>query len=393
MRFKDFVLKKAKIILAFQFFLWYIISEIISFFLGKATSPLTESYITSNDLIIDFSQPSYLLTEKQYLNDFGHHKIFDILLDKHLTNSEKRYRLNRRLSYLFSNYIPTSKSWVLPYGIGHTFLKWFCQKTWVRNRFFDNKVALIKEFLILMDHSVISENDIIEQSLINNCWLRWKYIALSQMNHISFNHWVKIIGFSNFQKIYQQKQGVILLTNRSVLVLLIILILYRANLEKNMGIIGTHKEALQLLSLSDDWIEEMIPEEMGQDRLKGLKRQTFKCHKILKRGGIVIITPDAIFTGKKALIYPFFNRPRLFQPGFAKMALTTNSICMPVNISLTSTGQIEVKFMEPFQTIEGSKQEKISNLVEQYANYLEKVWKKDFSNLMLDDLPYFTVPK
>lgn len=96
----------------------------------------------------------------------------------------------------------------------------------------------------------------------------------------------------------------------------------------------------------------------------------------LQQGNLIYILPDGVH-GKISVTLPFFGIQRQFRTGFAKLALLSNAIVMPVTVISTKTGKICITFHEPLKEgpkdTDGLTQE--YNLTQQYANYLEELWK------------------
>ena len=120
-------------------------------------------------------------------------------------------------------------------------------------------------------------------------------------------------------------------------------------------------------------------------------KQIFKMKKTLKNKGILHIAADG-YRGGSGREYPFLGKRRSFPQSFAQLAVATDAVVLPVFSCLRPDGRVQIELLEPFdpQKIEGSSEDKIKGLCEQYISLLEARWKQKPENLFNNDIHIFS---
>jgi len=118
-----------------------------------------------------------------------------------------------------------------------------------------------------------------------------------------------------------------------------------------------------------------------------------KARNILMDGGILHLASDG-YRGLSGSEIEFLGRMRRFSNSFATLAVSTNSVVIPVINEVGEDGKILIEFLDPLKIDkELSNKDNVESLVFQYRDLLEKHWRQNPGNIFKHDLhTYLELP-
>jgi hypothetical protein len=135
-----------------------------------------------------------------------------------------------------------------------------------------------------------------------------------------------------------------------------------------------------------------VPENLVISTLQRsfLARVVFAAKKALEAGWVVHLTGDG-GRGTSGIKVPFLGREKQFMAGFAELALATDAVVVPVLAPHDETGGARLSFLDPLDTgtPDQRNDQRIGNMVREYAALLEKFWKSDPGNVRHGQLDQF----
>lgn len=103
---------------------------------------------------------------------------------------------------------------------------------------------------------------------------------------------------------------------------------------------------------------------------------TADAQKQLVEGNALLFYSDTIELRTKNYMAKLLGSERPFKGGFAEMALQTGATIIPMVSIITDDGRIAKKFYPPLVTEKDNYEDKILDLVQQYAHFMESVWRE-----------------
>ena len=240
----------------------------------------------------------------------------------------------------------------------------WCGEPWFQ-ALFKSDLLLLQRFLTETQASA-EPAYVVQRSLMAHVWFAWWRATLEHDTRATFETHVTITGLERLQALYQQKQGVILVSSHNIFALLNIFLLKHYEFT-NQTIIGRAVPALQS--------QGRVVDRLGKTFIH--LQQLYAAQTTLQTGGVVFILPDGE-NGKGGVQCNYYQRQRSFRTGFAEIALATGAVILPTLPYLDLSGQFGLTVCEPFDpgppTMPHA--DRIRYLVEQYVAYLHAEWQK-----------------
>ncbi|MBK6429597.1 AMP-binding protein [Candidatus Amarolinea dominans] len=280
----------------------------------------------------------------------------------------------------------------LPYATGARFLAWLSGQTWLQQRAFQPQVALLRRCLALLDQPVAAKA-VIRLSLCSNLWHAWRLAALAQATPAVFDAYVQVQGLEILAAAQAQGRGVIILNRHAALSTLSLLILARQGADDLM-IVGRGGAKLDLLGLHRYKGRFLVDDESQRvDEKVGLAAQMVVGLQTLNRGGVLSIAADG-YQVSQALTLPFYGRQRPFGVGFAELAVRSGAAVIPVFVTLSLSGHVQMQCTEPLTPQGQMADERVRSLVQQYAAQYAAAWPHDLGNFYWGHLSkYLALPE
>lgn len=279
-----------------------------------------------------------------------------------------------------------------PYATGARLVAWLSGQTWLQQRAFQPQVALLRRCLALLDQPVAAPA-VIRLSLCSNLWHAWRLAALAQAAPAVFDAYVQVQGLEILAAAQAQGRGVIILNRHAALSTLSLLLLARQGVDDLM-IVGRGGAKLDLLGLHRYKGRFLVDAESQQvDEKVGLAAQMVVGLQTLNRGGVLSIAADG-YQVSQALTLPFYGRQRPFGVGFAELAVRSGAAVIPVFVTLSLSGHVQVQCTEPLASQGRTAEERVRSLVLQYAAQYTAAWPRDLGNFYWGHLSkYLALPQ
>ena len=276
-----------------------------------------------------------------------------------------------------------------PYRVVDAGLRWFSRQAWARDIFFRQDSQRIRQILSDTGEPAPT-SELIAQWVYSNLLYHWRMAVLNDEEE--FAQRVRVTGLEHLQQARESGRGAIVLSSNVGWKHLALVSLKGQNVEdmmqvgggtRTLGLIGLTQLKSQFLLTID---EEMIKSNSH------LSYQLARGKQVLEHGGLLFIAGDGQ-RGQQKKDMPFLNRQRSFGTGFAELALTTDALVVPVLTSLRADGTADVTFHPPLTVPQGSHEEQVRSLVEQYARLLEEYWKTNLPNVRWKQMKqYLSLP-
>jgi acyl carrier protein/lauroyl/myristoyl acyltransferase len=332
------------------------------------------------------TQTPLLETQELYQIRINCFKVLGQIYRAKLPQAEKLSRVYNILKIQLSQTGPDFLDYTLPYGIGTRFIRWFCGQKWIQKIFFRDHVKAIEQCLDIIESS-IPRSQVIQHNLASNFWRYWRLAALASSSPENFDRWISITGLSCFQKAYQQKKGVVLLSSHVPLRPLLMLLLDRWGIE-DFTIIGSHRYILELLNLAH--LHTRLSLYSTEVKKSIFYAQFYQAHQVLNRGGVVIIAPDGL-RKQPGIERAFFSKKCYIGRSFMDFVISLQSVAIPVDISMELTGTVQVQFLNSLNSGDSSLvyTEQVDQLADQYWEILQTLWQDNFGNVGWDGINAF----
>lgn len=275
------------------------------------------------------------------------------------TDQADRLHRHRRLKKLLS---------YVPYGLGAKALSWATGMGLVQRLFGMHKrrmVAFLRE-----NGLVLNERQVFARYLVTNWLTNWRLAALARYSDQDFARWVSIEGYETFKQLRDQARPVLLCNSHYGGGKIILLALMR------------HGHTIHSLDRQDVFSfsnirasGELISINLGDRKSNFMLKQVFRARKVLQEGGILHIAADGV-RGLSGRAIPFLKRERVFPASVAELALASNAAIVPTFGMLDSNGRIRLELLPPLDIPDATlpHEERIMNIIEQYAKLLEAHW-------------------
>ena len=278
---------------------------------------------------------------------------------------------------------------IFPYNVVDGFARWVGKQSWVQFAFFRQDLQHVGKILSDMGRPSLGPG-IGSQWIYSNLFYHWRIAALN--NKEEFSRRVRVTGVEHLTRARETGHGLIFLSSNVGLKHLAFILLTDLNVDDVMQV-GGGMRTLGLVGLSQFRNQFLLA--INEELIKSNSHLSFQLAKgkhILEQGGVLIIAGDGQ-RGQHKKEIPFLNRRRPFGTGFAELALTTDSLVVPVLTSLRADGTADVTFHPPLTVADGNHEEQVRSLVEQYARLLEDYWKTDLPNVRWKQMKqYLSLP-
>jgi len=245
-----------------------------------------------------------------------------------------------------------------------------CGQPWAQATIFSEESKLTRLFLKETGIAAADPEPFVQQSLMANCWASaWTRILLAAERKY-FGAYCVAKGEDTLRAALAEKRGVVLTHSHTVFAQL-----FWRWLE-HQGI----PEGITLWQWT--WNRERKEKEDPKLRAIESAREMLAATRLLRDGGIVHSMADGRWGGDR-IEMPFFNRKRVFQPGFAELAVMTGAPVLPVNVILQTDGRIRVDIGTRLTDHAGVKDrnQRVEKLVHEYVRQLTGRWRRYASNV------------
>lgn len=289
---------------------------------------------------------------------------------------------NKRLPKYFAkliNHINTGEIFgVIPYFSGWRFINMLCENNWVKNNYFSDQVAFIKEYFLYINRVNECDNLLIVKYLKSTDFLlKWRFRTISKVSDKLFYRNVSIEGLDVFERELKKGKGIILAGSHFGQIELMFSFLYR------------YKKDIYYL-VRDPSLNEIYHKNAGDFVLNittNSKEETFallsKVKMLLENGKVLFIPGDGEY-GNSTVNIEFLGKMMTFRKGFAEFALLTNSAIIPV---FTFSDHEDNKVVKFHENIEYTKQnvtndEETVTIIRKYVKILGKMWLEHPYNII-----------
>lgn len=229
----------------------------------------------------------------------------------------------------------------------------------VQKMYFGDRVARIERCLNAAGISR-QRSSLVNDNLLNNTLVEWRMRILAGASRDGFFHRVSIVDPFRFDEAGRSDGGVVLLLCRTCAASILVRWLDHRGVDEYV-VLGA---------------EEASSEE-------GLL--------VLKRGGIVLVVADSFEKRAGMIPRPFLGKMCYLNENISEYAILAESVILPVHVSMTRRGGIEIVFDSPLDP--GShcdtREERVNLLIDQAWGIIQSLWRKDFGNVPWDRMDSF----
>lgn len=267
---------------------------------------------------------------------------------------------------------------VIPYFQGWGFINMLCKNNWVKNNYFSDQIALIKEYFLFLKREHECDNQLIVKYLKSTDFLlKWRFRTISRVPDKRFYKKVKIEGLDIFDRELSKGRGIVLAAS------------HFGQIELMFSFLNRYKKDIYYL-VRDPSLNEIYQKNAGEFVINistHSKEDTFallyKVKMLLENGSVLFIPGDGEY-GDSTVNVEFLGKMRTFRKGFAEFAFLTDSAIIPV---LTFTDNEDNQVVKFHETIKYSKQEvpneeEILTIIGKYVKILEKAWLEHPYNII-----------
>ena len=206
--------------------------------------------------------------------------------------------------------------------------------------------------------------------LLSNCANDWRLYALSHVSPALFDEWVSVEGLEYLKSAIKSSQGVVLVNSHFGASRCVPLAIARND-------VPLHSlESLDVLAkIGAANRENLKVLEVGAGK-KFLLKPIRAAQKLLSKGGVLHIVPDGL-QGVAGVPVSFLGRERKVSTSFAELAFDTGAVILPVTAELEVSGRVKVIISPALESNSTVRSEAVAQLVESYAQSLERSWRKD----------------
>lgn len=255
----------------------------------------------------------------------------------------------------------------LPYSPGMSMLRALVSRRALKKTFCEEISRLCQ--IIEETEATHDPEQIVQQSLLNHLWKGWRLSALGRPGN--WRRWVRCEGHENVPN-----SGVVLVCDHSPF----------RGLMWNLPLVKERQAAVIGEFGPENLRRTGLPalaaaQEHSQNIPRAVKRavQLKLAIETLRAGGVVIIFGDED-EGRGGLSREFHGRWRTFRPGFARLAMETDSAVIPLTAEMDSTGVVSFRFHEqiavPSRDSAGEKR-----VLNSYADFLWNRWRNNLANV------------
>lgn len=255
-------------------------------------------------------------------------------------------------------------------------LIWIYGHKWTQRIFSHERAHLIRQFYKLIENPLQNERKTIQCSLTLNHSGKIKKQLLERIFSNKPGCWSLRIDIINLKRVYQEGKGVIIVGRHipSPSISSTIMELAVKRLSPN---------AYHLIRRAKFFLPEksksLKKDQKRRLRLSIYLDQLLQAKKLLSRGEIVSILPDAQGGISRSVQIPLHGRMRGFKTGFAELAIETGAAVIPVSVEVdVHSKKVSISFLEPLNTglDDMNHSERVELLVQQYAAFLQDEWAR-----------------
>ncbi len=259
---------------------------------------------------------------------------------------------------------------IVPYFLGMRFLNFLCKNDWIKNNYFSDQIALIKEFLVFAGRGNECDNSLVEKYLSSTDFLlKWRFRTIARVADKQFYKKVKIEGQDIFEKELKMGKGIILAA------------CHFGQIELLFSFLNRYKRDIYYL-VKDPSFNEIYQKNAGDFVLNittNSREETFtllsRVKTLLDEGNVLLIPGDGEY-GSSTVNMEFLGKLMTFRKGFAEFALLTDSTIIPILTFNDFEGKPVVKFHEciKYSSQNVNNDEETLTIIKEYVKLLEKNW-------------------
>lgn len=285
--------------------------------------------------------------------------------------------LNKKNVNAFAKYLNSGRGGKkIPYPVGTKLLAWFCKTRFAREVYFKSEVNLLKEFLSNIDDPPSLE-EVTPKFLCTNFSKTWRTMSISYMKQQKLDRNVSFKGLEEFKTLHDEGRGIILVNSHLGLAESAL------TLFPQLGYTDFHTIVREKGTTSQKFIG-MNPKVkpnliIFKDHSNAeLFKQLFKAKEVLTAGGIFHILGDG-YHGKSSYSLDFLGRVRGFRASYAELGLSTGAYIIPLFITADMKGHVTFDLKSPLNKGNDSMShpERITHIVQQYVDHLQRIWKNE----------------
>ena len=282
----------------------------------------------------------------------------------------------------------------------YRFLRWLISKIPYRigNRFFPFLMSLA--LVQLLFRRCLKRIDAFQYSLcgrhlskqekghflLTNYLSFWRLQAIAKTSEDEYGRLVSITGLKHIERFYGQR-GIVLCNSHFGAGKIVPIAVARAGYEvvslDRLNILGAnHKTLAHLESI-----------ELGRRGGTFHLKQLMRMKSALTNKKILHVVGDG-YRGTSGNEYSFLGKQRTFRRSFAELAVSTDSVVLPVFSRILADGSIQVEICEPLDlpVIGADKDDKTDSLCGQYVTILERHWLASPADVHKNDVfKYFAL--
>ncbi len=285
--------------------------------------------------------------------------------------------LNRRNTDRFMKLFNTvAGASLIPYAMGDSFINWFCSTSFASDDYLRHRTDPFREYLLLQGFQG-DIKEITEKFLKVHFQHGWRTAALSHLSDKKFDKMITYKGLEIFEKGYQAGKGVVLVNSHFGWPSVALWLFVRRGYADFYSILGERGvNTTKVAGIRKDCLPHFL--SVSRESKGEAFRLLFQAREKLETGGIVHILGDGQH-GRSHFSFPFIDKVRGFRASFAELGLITEALIIPVFVLPAENGRALVEFHEPLSkgSEEEDHQQRLENILRQYAKLLESKWKEN----------------
>jgi lauroyl/myristoyl acyltransferase len=257
-------------------------------------------------------------------------------------------------------------------------LRFLCRQASVQRDMWPQQVRFLRHFATAFGLPRDELREFINLSLLGRLWRTGSHRDLAKGPTEIVRELTRVKGWEYFESCRQDRAGLLVLPFHSQFVRLF-----------QRYLLHQGYDGLELGHTSGKLKKRGHSTPVAQ-KLE-LARQMQAAKLLLRRGGIVYNLPDARENLDNARTVEFFGRERPLATGFAELALRTGAHVIPVAQRFSPRGHFVMEFGPPFSIppVALGHEQRITALVEQYAEFLRNEWRRYPWNVHWEHLRYY----
>jgi len=285
-------------------------------------------------------------------------------------NIDIRNFLFTKLMKLYNSPVGAAR---IPYVPGSALIRRIAASNYARKEYLLHRAAPFKEFLVHIGYKGDHEA-MLTAFLQTHFHHGWRTAALSHLSNHGLNKMIRFDGKEIFDEHYSSGKGIVLVNSHYGWPSVALWLFTRMDYTNYYSIIGEKgSESLKVAGIRKDCLPQFL--SVSRESNTEAFRLLFQAREKLESGGIVHILGDGQH-GRPHVSLPFGGKIRGFRASFAELGLITEAALIPVFVLPGEGHGAIIQFHKPLDkgTDEMEHQQRIANIIEQYARLLESKW-------------------